>query len=202
MRRLLLVVIMLVPTILLAAVAERDTLRTQGHEYRQWVYDQNKVGDQNSNLDQNIGFISNDRIRTHTERVYFYDQIELAIQISKETGYPLAFYLFDHTCRTCLYDLPELYTNPEVVEKSQKFINVYVELPRLEVYLSSYGMMNSGRTVQFFLPSMRRLRVLDSATVENLLETYDLMLNYVNSLTKEERLDKELELKKTRSAYR
>ncbi len=202
MRRLLLVVMMLLPTVLLAAKAERDSLWYKGHEYRQWIYDQNKIGDRNSNLDPKIDFIAEGRIRTHQDRVYFYDNIELGIQIAKETGFPLAFYLFDHTCRSCLYQLPENYGNPEVVEKSRQFVNVYVELPRLASRLASYGMMNSSLTVQFFLPSMRRLRVLDNATVETVLTTYDEMLKYWGSLTKEERLSRELELEKSRSDYR
>ncbi len=202
MRRLLLILILITPTLLFAAKAERDSLWYKGHEYRQWIYDQNSISNKNSNLDPKISFIEEGRIRIHEDQVYFYDNIDLAIQIAHETVVPLAFYLFDHTCRTCLYQLPELYREPELVEASRDFINVYVELPRLSKRATSLGMMNSNLTVQFFLPSMRRLRVLDNAEKENLLETYGLMLDYVESLTIEERLNRELELKKSKSKYR
>ncbi|MBC8366050.1 hypothetical protein H8E52_01435 [bacterium] len=202
MRRLLLILILVTPTLLLAAKAERDSLWYKGHEYRQWIYDQNSISNKNSNLDPKIGFLEEGRIRYHEDQVYFYDNIDLAIQIAHETGVPLAFYLFDHTCRTCLYRLPVLYRDAEVVEQSRKFINVYVELPRQQRQASQLGMMNASLTVQFFLPSMRRLRVLDDAEKDNLLETYRLMLNYVENLSFEERLNRELELKKSKSKYR
>ncbi len=204
MRRLLpiLILIMTLPAIALAAKAPRDTLRTQGHDYRRWMYDMNSISDRNSNLDPKMEFVADGRIRVHPERVYFYTNIDLAIQIARETGYPLAFYLFDHYCKTCIYRLVEVYENPEVVEASQDFINVYVELPRQATTVNQLGMMNSNLTAQFFLPSMRRMRVLDNADVESLLTTYPLMLDYWESLTLEERLNRELELKKSRSAYK
>jgi hypothetical protein len=202
MRRLLLILMLITPTLLFAATAERDTLWYKGHEYRQWIYDQNSISNKNSNLDPKISFIEEGRIRIHEDQVYFYDNIDLAIQISHETAVPLAFYLFDHTCRTCLYRLPELYRDADIVEASREYINVYVELPRLSKRVSRLGMMNSNLTVQFFLPSMRRLRVLDNAEKDNLLETYSLMLDYVESLSIEERLNRELELKKSKSKYR
>jgi len=190
------------PTLIFAATSERDSLWYKGHEYRQWIYDQNSISNKNSNLDPKISFIQEGRIRVHEDQVYFYDNIDLSIQISRETGVPLAFYLFDHTCRTCLYRLPELYRFAEVVEASRNFINVYIELPRQAKRATQLGMMNSNLTVQFFLPSMRRLRVLDNAEKENLIETYGLMLNYVESLSIEERLNRELELKKSKAKYR
>jgi len=202
MRRRLILISMLMPAILFAAEAHRDSAWYKGHEYRQWIYDQNRIGDKNSNLDPAIDFVADGRIRIHPDRVYFYDDIDLAIQIAKETGYPLAFYLFDHTCSTCLYRLPQVYSLPEIVEKSRNFVNVYVELPRYAERVNALGMMNSSLTVQFFLPSMRRLRVLDDADADNLLGTYDEILAYWSKLTEKERLDRSLELKRSRAGYR
>ena len=65
MRRILLLAMLLVPVLAGAAESKRDSLWQPGHDYRQWIYDQNKIGDRNSNLDPEIEFISNKRIRTH-----------------------------------------------------------------------------------------------------------------------------------------
>ncbi|MDP6796909.1 MAG: hypothetical protein QGG33_03705, partial [Candidatus Krumholzibacteria bacterium] len=124
----------------------------------------------------------------HSGRVYFYDNLDLAMQLGRETGFPIAFYIFDHQCQTCLYRLGELYFDPTIVAKSRKFINVYVEVPKMRPRLSKLGISNSNLTVQFFLPGMRRLRVLDDAEKENLSHTYDLIFEKYHSLSPEERM--------------
>ena len=165
--------------------AQRDSLWWEGHRYRQWIYDQNFIDDQNSNLDQEIIILAEGKIRSHPERVYFYNDTGLAVRIAAETKWPLAFYVFDHTCTDCLYDLPNLYTDPQIVEASQDFINVYIELPRQHREAATLGIMKSGKTVQFFLPGLRRLRVVDSPEKEELLLVYDMMLTYIGKLNDE-----------------
>ncbi len=95
--------------------AARDSIWDLGHAYRQWIYDQNYINDENSNLDPAIVFVEDGGIRAHPERVYFYNEVSVAVQKAKDTGRALAFYLFDHTCSECLFILPQLYTQPEVV---------------------------------------------------------------------------------------
>jgi len=170
----------------LKGTAVRDSLWYAGHQYRQWIYDQNYIGDTNSNLDPDIGFIADGRIRTHPEKVYFYDDLDLALRIAIETQTPLALYLFDHTCRDCLYRLPELYTDSTVVAASLDFVNVYVEIPKEHKRCLQMGIMESSLTVQFFLPGLRRLRVVDDPDRELLLETYGIIRDYVAGLTEEE----------------
>jgi len=194
-------IVLLVPGLLLAEVAERDSLYHRGHDYRQWIFDQNYIGDQNSNLDPEISFVADGRIRVHPERVYFYNNIDLAIQIAKETGYPLSFYLSDHTCKTCLYRLPEIFENPDVVEASRNFVNVFVDMAKEGQKVNALGMMHTSLTVQIFLPSLRRLRVIVDAEAEDVLKAFDATMAYCETLSFEERLSKELELKKSRSKY-
>jgi len=176
--------------------AVRDSSWYGGHAYRQWIYDQNSIGDDNSNLDPGISFIENGRIRIHTDKVYFYENLDLGMRIARETGFPIAFYLFDHTCSTCLDALDELYNDPEIVLKSRGYVNIYVELPRHSKRVGHLGLMNSSLTVQFCLPSMRPLRVVTSANKAELLEAYRLVHEYWRQLTPEERLDVELEKKR------
>ncbi len=166
--------------------AQRDSLWWEGHRYRQWITDQNHLDDQNSNLDQEITFLADGLVRSHPERVYFYNSPTLAVRVAAESKWPLAVYVFDHTCQECLYELPSLYTIPEVVVASQQFVNLYIELPRQQKEAAQIGAMVSGRTVQFFLPGMRRLRVVDTPDHEELLETYELILGYISRLSKEE----------------
>lgn len=167
------------------AGAARDSIWTLGHQYRQWIYDQNYIDDTNSNLDPGIVFLE-DRVRSHPERVYFYNDVYQAVNIARATGKGLAFYLFDHTCSECLFILPQMYTRPEVVEASKDFVNCYVELPRLKDDANAHGMMTSSLTVQFFLPGMRRLRVVDNPDLAKLLKSYDQMMAFIETLTDEE----------------
>jgi len=47
-------------------------------------------------------------------------------------------------------------------------------------------MMTSSLTVQFFLPGMRRLRVVDNPDLAKLLKSYDQMMAFIETLTDEE----------------
>lgn len=165
--------------------AERDSIWALGHAYRQWTFDQNSISDDNSNLDAGIVFLDEGRVRSHPERVYFYNDIPTAFRKARETGKGLVFYLFDHTCSECLFILPQLYTLPEVVEASKDFVNCYVELPLLSRDATANGLMASSLTVQFFLPGGRRLRVLDSPDLAKLMESYGQMNKYIGGLDEE-----------------
>jgi hypothetical protein len=167
--------------------APRDSIWNLAHAYRQWIYDQNYISDENSNLDPSIVFVADGGIRSHPDRVYFYNEISIAIQKAKDTGRALAFYLFDHTCAECLFILPQLYTQPEVVEASKDFVNCYVELPRQKSEADGTGMMSSSLTVQYFTPGLRRLRVVDSPDQAKLMKSYSDMLAYYEKLSDEER---------------
>ncbi|MBN2170721.1 MAG: hypothetical protein JW819_05315 [Candidatus Krumholzibacteriota bacterium] len=173
----------------LTGTAVRDSLWYAGHEYRQWIYDQNSIDDRNSNLDPDIDFIAAGRIRVHPNRVYFYNDLDLAVRISAETKIPLALYLFDHTCRDCLYRLPSLYTDSTLVAASRDFINVYVEIPKEHRRCLQMGIMESSLTVQFFLPGLRRLRVVDDPDRALLLETYGIIRDYAAGLTDEQMME-------------
>ncbi|MCP4549131.1 MAG: hypothetical protein GY835_21980 [bacterium] len=170
----------------LKGTAERDSLWYEGHAYRQWIYDQNYIGDQNSNLDPEITFIEDGQIRVHPTRVYFYNDIDLATRIAADTHRLLAFYVFDHTCRDCLYELPVLYRKPEIVAKSQEFVNVYVTIPNDHQKAFPLGIMESSLTVQFFTPGLRRLRVVSSPDEDVLLDSYHTILEYSETLSREE----------------
>lgn len=152
--------------------AARDSLWDEGHAYRQWIFDQNSIDDDNANLDREIKFTVNGHLRRHATRVYFYNEIATAVRKAKDTGLPLAFYVFDHTCSDCLFVLPQLYRRPAVVAASQDFVNCYVELPRQGREATEHGLMASQLTVQFFLPGMRRLRVVDNPDEKKLLLNY------------------------------
>lgn len=162
--------------------AARDSLWDEGHKYRQWIYDQNSINDDNSNLDREISFLANGHLRRHATRVYFYNDIATAMRKAKDTGRPLAFYVFDHTCSDCLFLLPQLYRRPAVVKASQDFVNCYVELPRQQREASEHGLMASQLTVQFFLPGMRRLRVVSDPDEKTLLASYAEMKAYCDKL--------------------
>jgi len=170
------------------AGAARDSLWTLGHGYRQWIFDQNYIDNENSNLDRGIVFLDDGRVRFHPDRVYFYNDISVAVDIARATGKGLAFYLFDHTCSECLFILPQLYTRPDVVEASKDFVNCYVELPRLKQEANGAGMMAASLTVQFFLPGMKRMRVVDNPDLAKLMQSYEQMGAYVAKLTDEERM--------------
>lgn len=188
MIRKMALVLLLLPSLLLAEgekVAAHDSLWFQGHAYRQWMYDQNSIGDRSSNLDVKIEFIADGKIRIHQERVYFYTNIDLAIQIARDTNMPLAIYVFDHTCSNCLNHLPELYERPDVIEKSRHFVNVYIEIPRDNPLLLPLGIMSESLSVQFFTPGMRRIRALSGVRLDNLLLTYDLIIKHVETLSEE-----------------
>lgn len=165
--------------------AARDSLWEEGHAYRQWVFDQNTINDDNSNLDREIKLIAGGHLRSHPSRVYFYNEIATAVRKAKDTGRPLAFYVFDHTCADCLFILPQLYRRPAVVAASQDFVNCYVELPRQQREATDAGLMASQLTVQFFLPGMRRLRVVDNPDEKTLLRNYTEMKAYVDKLDDE-----------------
>jgi hypothetical protein len=162
--------------------AARDSLWDEGHAYRQWIFDQNSVNDDNANLDREIKFTANGHLRRHPTRVYFYNEISTAVRKAKDTGRPLAFYVFDHTCSDCLFILPQLYRRPAVVNASQDFVNCYVELPRQQREATEHGLMASQLTVQFFLPGMRRLRVVDNPDEQKLLQSYAEMKAYCAKL--------------------
>ena len=163
--------------------AARDSLFYVGHGYRQWIYDQNFIANDNSNLDPGIVFLDDGRIRSHPDRVYFYNEIVEAVDLARATGKGLAFYLFDHTCSECLFILPQLYGRPDVVEASKDFVNCYVELPRLKREATGAGMTSASLTVQFFLPGMRRLRVVDNPDLAKLMKSYEQMTAYIETLT-------------------
>lgn len=165
--------------------AARDSMWALGHAYRQWIYDQNYLADDNSNLDPEVVFLDDGKLRSHAERVYFYDDVTTAIERAKASRRGLAFYLFDHTCAECLFILPQLYTRPEVVEASKDFVNCYVELPRLHNDAYNHGMMTSSLTVQFFLPGMRRVRVVDNPDEAKLIQSYREILSYIDKLDPE-----------------
>ena len=63
------------------------------------------------------------------------------------------------------------------------------------------NMMLTNLTVQLYLPSMRRLRVVDDAKKEHLVPAYSDAIAYCESISLEERLSKELELKRRKSRY-
>ena len=170
--------------------APHDSLWYQGHAYRQWMYDQNSIGDENSNLDPELLFLRDGKVRAHPGRVYFYTNIDGAIQIARETRMPLAFYIFDHHCRDCLNQLPLIYEDPLVVEKSHGFVNVYIETPKRIKEIIPYGISGESLTAQFFTPGMRRLRMLSGVEKESLLEVYDLILNYVEKMDEEVLLER------------
>ena len=181
-------VLLLLPSLLLAEGekdAAHDSLWFQGHAYRQWMYDQNSIDDRSSNLDVKIEFIADGKLRIHQERAYFYTNIDIAIQIARDTNMPLAFYVFDHTCSNCLNQLPELYERPDVIEKSRHFVNVYIEIPRDNNLLLPLGIMSESMSVQFFTPGMRRMRALSGVRLDNLLLTYDLIIKHVETLSEE-----------------
>jgi hypothetical protein len=162
--------------------AARDSLWDEGHAYRQWIFDQNSIHDDNSNLDRGIEFIASGHLRRHPKQVYFYNDLDLAVRKAKDTGRPIAFYVFDHTCSDCLFILPQLYRRPAVVAASQDFVNCYVELPLLQREATKHGLMASQLTVQFFLPGMRRMRVVDNPDEKKLLQSYAEMKAYVDKL--------------------
>jgi hypothetical protein len=170
--------------------AERDSLWWEGMFYREWIEDVNSVGDENENLDPEIFFIEDGNIRCYPSRVYFYNDIDLAIRIAAETKFPLAFHLMDHSCADCLYAMPGIYMNQEVIEKSRNFVNVYVHYPYKKDRIAELGMMTSASTVQFLLPGLRRLRVLTDPDSQKLLETFDLMLDYISKLSPEELIER------------
>jgi hypothetical protein len=163
--------------------AARDSLWDEGHAYRQWIFDQNSINDDNANLDRAIKFTANGHLRRHPTRVYFYNDLNTAVRKAKDTGRPIAFYVFDHTCSDCLFILPQLYRRPAVVAASQDFVNCYVELPIQQREATEHGLMASQLTVQFFLPGMRRLRVVDSPDEKKLLQNYAEMKAYVDKLS-------------------
>ncbi|MCB1161543.1 MAG: hypothetical protein R3C71_01225 [Candidatus Krumholzibacteriia bacterium] len=181
--------------------AARDSLWQEGHNYRQWIYDQNFIGDDNANLDPEISFLADGRVRTHPSRVYFYDDLDVAFRKAKDTGLPLAFYIFDHTCSDCLFVLPQLYRIPEVVEASKDFVNCYVELPRQRREAMDAGLMTSSLTVQFFLPGGRRLRVVTSPDDEKLLKSYADIKAYVADLAEDELYQEPRRMSTSRSGY-
>lgn len=167
--------------------AVRDSVWTVAHAYRQWIYDQNFISDENSNLDPEIVFVADGGIRSHPERVYFYNEVAIAVQKAKDTGRALAFYVFDHTCTECLFILPQLYTQPDIVESSKDFVNCYIELPRQTKEANSAGLMSSSLTVQFFTPGQRRLRVVDNPDHAKLAKSFKDIQAYYESLSEEER---------------
>lgn len=168
--------------------AARDSLWEEGHAYRQWVFDQNSIADDNSNLDPKIKLIAGGHLRSHEGQVYFYNDIATAVRKAKDTGRPLAFHVFDHTCADCLFLLPQLYRLPAVVAASRDFVNCYIELPRQAREASENGIMASQLTVQFFLPGMRRLRVAELGDEKTLLRNYAEMKAYCAKLSDVEKL--------------
>lgn len=168
--------------------AARDSLWEEGHAYRQWVFDQNAIGDENSNLDPKIKLIAGGHLRTHERQVYFYNDIATAVRKAKDTGRPLAFHVFDHTCADCLFLLPQLYRLPAVVAASRDFVNCYIELPRQTREATASGIMTSQLTVQFFLPGMRRLRVAELRDEQSLLRNFAEMKSYCAKLSDAEKL--------------
>lgn len=168
--------------------AARDSLWEEGHGYRQWVFDQNSITDDNSNLDPKIKLIAGGHLRSHASQVYFYNDISTAVRKAKDTGRPLAFHVFDHTCADCLFILPQLYRRPAVVAASRDFVNCYIELPRQTHEAAEVGIMTSQLTVQFFLPGMRRLRVAEIADEKSLLRQYEEMKAYCAKLSDDEKL--------------
>jgi hypothetical protein len=181
--------------------AARDSLWHEGHAYRQWIYDQNFIGDDNSNLDPEISFLADGKVRAHPTRVYFYNDMDVAFHKARETGMTVAFYVFDHTCSDCLFILPQLYRIPEVVEASKDFVNCYVELPRQQREAFDAGLMTSSLTVQFFLPGGRRMRVVSNPDDEKLLKNYDDIKAYVAKLDEDEIYQERHKVNTTRSGY-
>ncbi len=168
--------------------AARDSIWDVAHAYRQWIYDQNFIADDNSNLDPEIVLLADGGIRSHPDRVYFYNEISVAIQKAKDTGRAIAFYLFDHTCTECLFILPQMYTLPEVVEASKDYVNCYVELPRQKKEADGTGIMSSSLTVQFFTPGLRRMRVVDNPDLAKLVKSFADITAYYEKLGAKEKI--------------
>ncbi len=168
--------------------AERDSLWWEGMLYREWITDVNSVDDGNENLDAEVFNVADGKIRAYPSRVYFYNDIDLAIRVSVETKMPLAFYIMDHSCAECLYSMPELYMDPDVIAKSRDFINVYVTYPYNKKRISEMRLMTSSQTVQFMLPGLRRLRVISAPSKDKLIEGYELILKYIGGLSEDELL--------------
>ncbi|MBM4118511.1 hypothetical protein FJ251_12395 [bacterium] len=168
--------------------AARDSLWDEGHRYRQWIYEQNLVADGDAKLDPKIKLTAGGKLRSHGGQVYFYNDIAAAVRVARETGRPLAFHVFDHTCADCLFILPQLYRRPAVVAASRDFVNCYVELPRQAREASDSGLTASQLTVQFFLPGMRRLRVTDLSDEKTLLGSFAEMKAYCGKLSDAEKM--------------
>ena len=168
----------------------REAYWWDGMIYREWIRDMNSLSDDNGNLDENIYFVADGKVRAHPEKIYFYNDIDLAIQISAGTKMPLAFYVMDESCEDCLYLMTEVFMDPVIVEKSRGFVNVYVRFPYFKNRVSELRMMTSAPTVQFLLPGLRRLRALTRPGVENLSETYDLINKHIAGLTPEQMMER------------
>ena len=175
------------------AVVEEERIHSDkwyaGHDYRNWIYDQNAVDNENSNLDEKIEFIVDGKVRKHPEKVYFYNNFDAVSFLAADTKLPIAFWVFSDDCRDCLYDIVDWGTDPEIVERSWNFINVYVDKKRDARRINTLRMMSTSRSVQFYLPGLRRLRAAEIRKNGDLVEAYDTILEHVQTLTEAELME-------------